>query len=843
MNVNAHVICFCCDAESRVWRPLFDKAGITLTSVTMAEMGDKQRLEDVRKTIVDLVTGSSRSVVLFNHFTMDMQVEEYFRTLPKETISVPIGGEAILLGCGTAESAHVEAINKYLHYSGDENVRSAGEYIRKHLLGDERILHVDPPVEKAFDGIYCFNSGTVYTSLVQYLAKSKDFATYVGIFFHRNNLVRDDLASTKKLAEQLEAKDVGVIPVFTGSNTDEPRFSEIVDTYFTLHGRLKIEALVNLQLWAIKAEEGRSVAEQYVFEFERMGIPIICPIQSHFITAQQWRELPVPISADMSGAYIAPEMAGMIEPIIISVRGENGKAEALPERIEYLANRIARLVRLRTKHNGEKKIVIMLHNSVCAGVEATIGKAFGLDAFESVVGILTRLEAEGYQTGEYPETGEALRELFMEKKAFSDFRWTAVEDIVNSGGCLYKMPVAGEYDRYYAELPDELQQYMEKTWGEPPGEGMALDESLIITGLNFGNITVMVQPKRGCYGAKCTGEVCKILHDPACPPPHQYLATYRYIEHILNADVCIDIGTHGSVENLPGKSNGLSGLCWPNIVMGSIPSFYIYNAGVTNESPLVKRRMNAVIIDHLPPPSMGADENTRQLVRKIEEYFTAKSMGNGQDKEAEIDICALLSIIPAAERIMSRADGFEQGLYEVSGAVKVAEEAMKISTPHVFGKIPNEEEVERFIMEVYRGDGLEYDTDSPDAQNIREGLMRTDNEMKMLIRGLSGGYIPAGEGGMPDENGKNILPTGRNMFGLNTDKVPTKTAYARGKLLAIQLLESYQKDEGRLPESVAMNMISLNITRTNGEQLSQFLYLLGVVPVWDGLERVTGLRV
>ncbi|MCL2409841.1 MAG: cobaltochelatase subunit CobN, partial [Oscillospiraceae bacterium] len=38
-------------------------------------------------------------------------------------------------------------------------------------------------------------------------------------------------------------------------------------------------------------------------------------------------------------------------------------------------------------------------------------------------------------------------------------------------------------------------------------------------------------------------------------------------------------------------------------------------------------------------------------------------------------------------------------------------------------------------------------------------------------------------------------------------------------------------------------MISLNITRTNGEQLSQFLYLLGVVPVWDGLERVTGLRV
>ena len=78
-------------------------------------------------------------------------------------------------------------------------------------------------------------------------------------------------------------------------------------------------------------------------------------------------------------------------------------------------------------------------------------------------------------------------------------------------------------------------------------------------GLAFGNATVHVQPKRGCFGAKCDGQVCKILHDPDCPPPHQYLATYHSIEEIFGADVIVQVGTHGNLEFFPGKGVGLSG--------------------------------------------------------------------------------------------------------------------------------------------------------------------------------------------------------------------------------------------------------------------------------------------
>jgi len=192
------------------------------------------------------------------------------------------------------------------------------------------------------------------------------------------------------------------------------------------------------------------------------------------------------------------------------------------------------------------------------------------------------------------------------------------------------MPVQGEYELYYNELPASSRAYMEQVWGAPPGEGMTLNNKLIITGLQFGNVLVMVQPKRGCYGAKCTGEVCKILHDPACPPPHQYLASYRYLRDVFNADAVVDIGTDGSAEYLPGKASGLCETCWPSIVLDSLPGLYLYNAGVISEGMITKRRMNSVVVDYLPVSGMGVDEKTSALLRLIDDYNNSLLLDNGQ---------------------------------------------------------------------------------------------------------------------------------------------------------------------------------------------------------------------
>ncbi|HID10252.1 MAG TPA: hypothetical protein EYP17_02990, partial [Candidatus Latescibacteria bacterium] len=86
--------------------------------------------------------------------------------------------------------------------------------------------------------------------------------------------------------------------------------------------------------------------------------------------------------------------------------------------------------------------------------------------------------------------------------------------------------------------------------------------------------TELVQPKRGCYGARCDGRVCKILHDPEIPPPHHWIATYKWIQE--NSDVVVHVGTHGYLEFLPGKGVGLSEEDFPEISIGNKPHFYIY---------------------------------------------------------------------------------------------------------------------------------------------------------------------------------------------------------------------------------------------------------------------------
>jgi cobaltochelatase CobN len=785
------------------------------------------------------------TIVLYQMNAMEFPFSEYLNEIKSVATLIPIGGEAASLGLSNAEPEHITMVNQYVLYGGDKNIRSLEQYLALSVLGDTSFAAPELPKETAFDGIFRFDSEEVYPSLSAYLDDVQPkFETFAAVFIHRHAWVNRNLAALKAICEELEKNGIGAVPVFSSSDGNSPDFAGIADRYFSISGKVFIQALVSLNLFAIMAKDGRSVSEQSTKEYERLGVPVFAPVHSYNINESDWKDANNPLTEDMATALILPEMVGMIEPILVSVTGEDNVDIPLLDRAALAARRIASWIKLRTTENKDKKIALMLHNSVCSGVEATVGRAFGLDALESTVKMLRRLAAEGYNVTDIPESGEALLDLIMSKKAFSDFRWTSVEDIVGSGGSLYQMSVKSEYEAYYLDLPETSREYMEQVWGVPPGEGMTLNGDLIITGLSFGNAVVMVQPKRGCYGAKCTGEVCKILHDPTCPPPHQYLATYRYLRDVFKANAVIDIGTDGSTEYLPGKVSGLSSECWPSIILDSLPSLYLYNAGVISEGMIVKRRMNSVILDYLPPASMGVDEKSAELSRLIDEYQNAIALDSGQASLLESRMESLIKENPAVERIAG--DDYKSVLLDIQEVIRKADKAKQINIEHhVFGQIPSEEEMNRYIREIWSSEGL--DDSNPlfgsDFDEIKDGLLNTRLEMDNLVRSLNGGYIPAGESGMPDENGRNIIPTGRNMFGLQIDKVPTMSAWERGKDLANQLLDQYLKDEGHLPEQIAINMISLDVTRAGGEQLSQFLYLLGVRPVWDKQGRVNGLDV
>ena len=72
------------------------------------------------------------------------------------------------------------------------------------------------------------------------------------------------------------------------------------------------------------------------------------------------------------------------------------------------------------------------------------------------------------------------------------------------------------------------------------------------------------------------GECIGHLSRSCLPPPHQYLAFYHWVRNVFQADAVIHVGTHGSLEWLPGKGAGLSASCYPEIGISSLPNIYPY---------------------------------------------------------------------------------------------------------------------------------------------------------------------------------------------------------------------------------------------------------------------------
>ena len=171
---------------------------------------------------------------------------------------------------------------------------------------------------------------------------------------------------------------------------------------------------------------------------KRLGVPVFAPVISYYKDRKQWLDDPEGLGSQVAWSVAMPEFEGVIEPIVIGAsRGistpEEESYEALDDRIERLADRVARWVVLRKKPNSEKKVAFILNNNPCAGVEAMVGGGAHLDTLESVVDIMKRMKKEGYLV-DPPENGKALIDEIMARKAISEFRWTTVEEIVAKGG-------------------------------------------------------------------------------------------------------------------------------------------------------------------------------------------------------------------------------------------------------------------------------------------------------------------------------------------------------------------------------------------------------------------------
>jgi magnesium chelatase subunit H len=123
--------------------------------------------------------------------------------------------------------------------------------------------------------------------------------------------------------------------------------------------------------------------------------------------------------------------------------------------------------------------------------------------------------------------------------------------------------------------------------------------------------------------------------------------------------------------------------------------------------------------------------------------------------------------------------------------------------------------------------------------SISENL-ETNTEIPALLRALRGEYVEPGPGADIVQNPA-ILPTGRNTHAINPYSVPSRVAFARGEAVASSLLKRYHEENGRYPQAMALVLWGLDNIKTQGEGVAQALWLLGVRPVRDSLNRATGV--
>ncbi|HEX8088669.1 MAG TPA: cobaltochelatase subunit CobN [Blastocatellia bacterium] len=127
---------------------------------------------------------------------------------------------------------------------------------------------------------------------------------------------------------------------------------------------------------------------------------------------------------------------------------------------------------------------------------------------------------------------------------------------------------------------------------------------------------------------------------------------------------------------------------------------------------------------------------------------------------------------------------------------------------------------------------------------IIPNLLRTDEELTNLLDGLEGRAVPAGPSGAPTRGMTNILPTGRNFYSVDVRAIPSSFAWQVGRRLGDDLLQQYLAREGRYPESIGLTIWGTSNMRTQGDDIAEALWLMGVAPIWqEENRRVIDLKV
>lgn len=532
-----------------------------------------------------------------------------------------------------------DEISRYLYAGGPENLKSLLLLFLREI-GKQPGIVVPEIKKEVWDGIYGMPEQTEKEELLRSLAQEKE-KIVVGILIHYNSILREDTDQIDALMQSV--REHGAIPyaVYTNMMPDESGYgglSAAIRQYFKWEGNSVIDALVvtvGHSLTALAAPgDGREYSTQSVFA--ELDVPVFQAMTTYY-TREQWeKSLAGMDSMLLCSCVFQPEFDGQIITVPIGCTEQKMteygvKSYTVPilERVDKVVRLAINWGKLRKKDIRDKKVAMILHNMPPRA--DMIGCAYGLDTPESVYEMYALLKKKGLTLDYSFENGQEIIQKIVEG-ATNDGRFLSEEEMLERCEAVVS---AEEYEAWFAKMPEKNQKELTRDWGEAPGTFMTVDQKILVPGILNGNLFIGLQPPRALEE-----KAEEAYHSTDIVCPHQYLAFYRYLQEVFQADVIVHVGTHGTIEWLPGKEIGLSSECYPDLAIGDLPNIYPYIMDIPGEGVQAKRRTAAVILDHCIPSmtESGVYGNMEKLDEMISAYYHAKTADKGKQKSLEAEI-------------------------------------------------------------------------------------------------------------------------------------------------------------------------------------------------------------
>ena len=623
-----------------------------------------------------------------------------------------------------------------------------------------------------------------------------------------------------------------------------------------------------------------------------------------------------------------PSFEGVFGQVALSYVDTLGNTHVIREGVDKMVKLNCKWADLHDMNNSDKKVAIMLYNYPPG--KAEIGASY-LDVFNSTFELLYQLYAQGYDIGGSFEYSNAVNNTYQwiinsddsylinktRVNLLSLYNLTQlIFDMNNKGswakGLLntyveenwdylmehHQLISLTDFERLTSDVNDDLFNQMISYWKDGLGPAMVYKEKyIVIPGVWFGNVFVTFQPSRGW-------EEVQDYHSLTIPPHQQYVAFYEWLDKTANMNAIISMGTHGTLEWLPGINLGAFPGDW-TFELTLIPTVYPYIVSNPGEAMVARDRSSALLITHMTPAMVSSElyGNYTTLKNYINYYNEQVSLNVSANAESYKEM--ILELAPELGfRNISDNESFQDWIDELHIYLDDMEDDFNTYGLHHLGKILTGYELAEEIVTIVTSQtkiydqlleflypnltGLKFYDDiqgnlnyTVEADTIKSFLkqyttrlvngtsvkqlndefgilegtslynstlycvdiirnIQLNNEWNAILLALEGRYVKSGL--FADPSYGDSIPTGYDGYASDPTRMPSPAAYASAVRIVDMLLANYYEGHGKWPELTSLILWGTEISRTEGIGVAEFMYFLGCKPVWADNGKVLGVE-